>query len=61
MISIYILYISSILEFSAVVWPQFYNKIRGQAEAEVVPSSSSVHLKIEADLVCQRFVKFNLD
>ena len=36
------------------------NKPR-QAEAEVVPSSSSVQFKIESDLVCQRFVKFNLD
>ena len=32
-----------------------------QAEAEVVPRSSSVQLKIESDLVCLRFVKFNLD
>ena len=32
-----------------------------QAEAEVVPSSSSVQFKIESDLVCQRFVKFNSD
>ena len=32
-----------------------------QAEAEVLPSSSSVQFKIESDLVCQRFVKFNSD
>ena len=36
-------------------------KFEKQAEAEVVPSSSSVQFKIESDLVCQRFVKFNLD
>ena len=36
-------------------------KIVEQAEAEVVPSSSSVQFKLESDLVCLRFVKFNLD
>ena len=36
-------------------------KFEKQAEAEVVPSSSSVQFKIESDLVCLRFVKFNLD
>ncbi len=29
-----------------------------QAEAEVVPSSSSVQFKLESDLVCLRFIKF---
>ena len=32
-----------------------------QAEAEVVPSSGSVQFKLESDLVCVKFVKFNLD
>ena len=32
-----------------------------QAEAEVVPSSGSDQFKLESDLVCVKFVKFNLD
>ena len=32
-----------------------------QAEAEVVPSSSSVQFKLESDLDCLRFIKYILD
>ena len=37
------------------------SKYAKQAEAVVVPSSSLVQFKIESDLVCLRFLKFDLD
>ena len=39
----------------------FFEVLNEQAEAEVVPSSSSVPFKLESDLVCLIFVKFNFD
>ena len=45
---------------------QFYHFVENeknvkQAEAEVVPSSSSVQFKLESDLVFLRLVKFDLN